>query len=31
MKTRGLVVHDSKTPLEPYEFERRELRPNDVG
>ncbi len=31
MKSRGLVVHDSKSPLVPYEFERRDLRPHDVG
>lgn len=31
MKTRGLVVKNAESPLEPFEFERRELRPNDVG
>jgi uncharacterized zinc-type alcohol dehydrogenase-like protein len=31
MKSRGLAVHDPKSPLQPFEFERRELRPNDVG
>lgn len=31
MKSRGLAVHDSKSPLEPFEFERRELRPHDVA
>lgn len=31
MKSRGLVVKNSKSPLESFEFERRELRPNDVA
>lgn len=31
MKSRGLVVKSAKSPLESYEFQRRELRPNDVG
>lgn len=31
MKSRGLVVRDPKSLLEPYEFERRKLRSNDVG
>lgn len=31
MKSRGLVVKNSKSPLETFEFERRELRPNDVS
>lgn len=31
MKSRGLVVKDPKSPLEAFEFERRELRPNDVA
>ena len=31
MKSRGLVVHDAKSPLVPYDFERRELRPHDVA
>lgn len=31
MKSRGLVVKNAKAPLEPFEFERRELRPNDVA
>ena len=31
MKSRGLVVKSAKSPLEPFEFERRELRPNDVS
>ncbi|MDP1721231.1 MAG: NAD(P)-dependent alcohol dehydrogenase [Candidatus Nanopelagicaceae bacterium] len=31
MKSRGMAVKSSKTLLEPYEFERRELRPNDVA
>lgn len=31
MKSRGLAVHDSKSPLRPFEFERRELRPHDVA
>lgn len=31
MKSRGLVVKNPKSPLEPFEFERRELRPNDVA
>ena len=31
MKSRGLAVLDPKSTLEPFEFERRELRANDVG
>jgi len=31
MKSRGLVVKNSKSLLESFEFERRELRPNDVA
>ncbi len=31
MKSRGLAVHDSKSPLQPFEFQRRELRPHDVA
>lgn len=31
MKTRGLAVQSSQTPLELFEFERRDLRSNDVG
>lgn len=31
MKSRGLVVKSAKAPLEPYEFTRRDLRPNDVA
>lgn len=31
MKTRGLVVKNAKSPLESFEFERRELRSNDVA
>lgn len=31
MKSRGLVVKTAKAPLESYEFERRDLRPNDVA
>lgn len=31
MKSRGLAVRDPKSPLELYEFERRELRANDVA
>jgi uncharacterized zinc-type alcohol dehydrogenase-like protein len=31
MKSRGLAAQSSKSPLEPFEFERRELRPNDVS
>jgi len=31
MKSRGLVVQNAKALLEPYEFDRRQLRPNDVG
>lgn len=31
MKSRGLVARSAKSPLEPFEFERRELRPNDVA
>ena len=31
MKSRGLAVHDPKSPLQPFEFERRELRANDVA
>jgi alcohol dehydrogenase (NADP+) len=31
MKTRGYAVQTAKSPLEPYDFERRELRYNDVA
>lgn len=31
MKSRGLVVKNAKSPLEPFQFERRALRPNDVA
>ncbi|MGV6473439.1 carboxymuconolactone decarboxylase family protein [Azotobacter vinelandii] len=31
MKTIGYAAYDPKSPLAPYEFERRELRPNDVA
>lgn len=31
MKSRGLAVHDAKSSLQPFEFERRELRSNDVA
>ncbi len=31
MKSRGLVVKGPKSALEPFEFERRELRDNDVS
>lgn len=31
MKSRGLAAHDAKSPLQPFEFERRDLRPNDVS
>ena len=31
MKSRGLAVKDPKSALEPFEFERRELRANDVA
>lgn len=31
MKSRGLAVHNPKSALEPFEFERRELRDNDVA
>jgi len=31
MKTRGYAALTPKAPLTPYEFERRELRPNDVA
>jgi uncharacterized zinc-type alcohol dehydrogenase-like protein len=31
MKTTGYAAYDPKSPLAPYEFERRELRPNDVA
>jgi uncharacterized zinc-type alcohol dehydrogenase-like protein len=31
MKARGLAVLKAKELLQPYEFERRELRPNDVA
>jgi hypothetical protein len=33
MRTRahGYAVHAEKTPLAPFTFERRDLRPNDVG
>ncbi len=28
--TRAFAAYDAKTPLSPYEFERREIRPSDV-
>ncbi len=31
MKTLGYAAHSSDTPLRPYEFERRKLRPNDIA
>ena len=31
MKSRGLAVHDGKSPLVPFEFERRALRDHDVS
>ncbi len=31
MKTRGLMVKNSTSPLEPFEFERRALRAHDVA
>jgi len=31
MKSRGLAVHDSNSPLQPFDFERRALRANDVA
>jgi uncharacterized zinc-type alcohol dehydrogenase-like protein len=31
MNSRGLAVHAAKAPLVPFEFSRRELRPNDVA
>ena len=31
MKSRGLVAKSAKLPLEPFDFERRALRPNDVA
>lgn len=31
MKSRGLVANDSKSLLQPFEFERRDLLPNDVS
>jgi uncharacterized zinc-type alcohol dehydrogenase-like protein len=31
MKTTGYAAYDPKSPLAPYEFERRALRPNDVA
>jgi uncharacterized zinc-type alcohol dehydrogenase-like protein len=31
MKTTGYAAYDPKSPLAPYEFERRELRPDDVA
>lgn len=31
MKSRGLAVLQGKAPLQPFEFERRALRPNDVA
>ena len=31
MKSRGLVVKSAKSPLEAFEFTRRDLRTNDVG
>ncbi|WAT01636.1 NAD(P)-dependent alcohol dehydrogenase [Rouxiella chamberiensis] len=31
MKTIGFAAYDTETPLAPFEFERRGLRPNDVA
>jgi len=31
MKSRGLAVKSENSPFESFEFERRDLRPNDVG
>ncbi|GLK82791.1 hypothetical protein [Ancylobacter defluvii] len=31
MKTIGCAARSKTTPLSPYDFERRELRPNDVA
>lgn len=31
MKSRGLVAKSASSPLESYDFERRDLRPNDVA
>ena len=31
MKTVGYAAHDSEKPLEPYHFERRALRDEDVS
>lgn len=31
MKSRGLVAKSANSPLESYDFERRDLRPNDVA
>ena len=31
MKTYGFVATDANTPLQPYSFDRRELRPDDVA
>ena len=30
MKVTGYAARDAKTPLAPFDFERRELRSNDV-
>ena len=31
MKTQGYVVHSAGAQLEPFEFDRRQLRPRDVA
>lgn len=31
MKSRGLAAHSSTSPLEIFDFERRDLRPNDIA
>lgn len=31
MKSKGYVVHAARSPLESYEFDRRDLRPRDVA
>ena len=31
MQTRGYAAKSAKAPLEPFEFERRDIRPNDVA
>ena len=30
IETKGYAAHNPSTPLEPYNFERRDLRPHDV-